>query len=233
MVVEKQRAKTVFEAEMARRIDPGLVEWTKRECFRTRMFPIRARGQRTVRVQYVSELADGPDGATYRLPLSFTRPIPAFSLRVEVVKPATQPKVRQSAIANFQFMKWQESFVAETKLENALLDKELVVAVPDVEKQTVLVEKSDDGHVYFAVHDLPPAAAKDVPPFRPKHVVIYWDASGSRAAGGHEREIEPAEIPAGRLDLSFPTPAGRSGVSAEFSVASATVRTWPAGLCRG
>jgi tetratricopeptide (TPR) repeat protein len=187
-VVEKQWARTVFETEKARRVDPGLVEWTKRDCFRTRVFPIPAQGRRTVRVQYVSELADGPHGATYRLPLSFTRPIPAFSLRVEVVKPASEPQVRQAAIANFRFMRCSDNFVAETKLENALLDKELIVALPDVEKQHVLVEKADDGHVYFAIHDLPPATAEDPPPLRPKYVVIYWDASGSRA-GDHQREI--------------------------------------------
>ena len=187
-VVEKQWARTVFETEKARRIDPGLVEWTKRDCFRTRVFPIPARGRRTVRVQYVSELADGPGGATYRLPLSFKTPIPAFSLRVEVVQPASAPKVRQSAIANLQFMRWTDNFVAETKQENALLDKELIVALPDMEKQKVLVEKADDGHVYFAVHDLPRAAEEPLP-VQPKHVVIYWDASGSRATGDHKREI--------------------------------------------
>ena len=187
--VDKQRATTIFETEKARRIDPGLVEWTRRDHFRTRVFPIPARGQRVVRVQYVSELEDGVNGVSYRLPLGFTQSIPQFALRVEVVNPAAEPKVRQSAVANFHFARWHDSFVAETKLENARLGKELIVALPDVQRQNVQVEKADDGQVYFAIHDLPPTAAAAQPPFRPKHVVIYWDASGSRASIDHEREI--------------------------------------------
>ena len=211
VIVERQWARQVYEALKVRRIDPGLVEWSGQECFRTRVFPIPARGQRIVRVQYFNELAGGPNGATYRLPLSFTKPIAAFSLRVEVVKPASEPKVRQSGIANFKFMKWTDNFVAETKLDNAVLDKELIVALPDVEKQNVLVEKADDGHLYFVIHDTSPVIAKDAPPFWPKQIVIYWDASGSRA-GDHQREISllkslltdwTAASPAVDVDLVF------------------------------
>ncbi len=47
--VEKQRANTVFEAEKNRKVDPGLVEWTNRDHFRTRVFPIPGGGRRVVR----------------------------------------------------------------------------------------------------------------------------------------------------------------------------------------
>ena len=56
--VERGHAREVFEQEKQRRVDPGLVEWTKGNWFRTRVFPIPARGRRTVRVQYISELVD-------------------------------------------------------------------------------------------------------------------------------------------------------------------------------
>ena len=81
VIVEKQRAQEVFETEKARRIDPGLVEWSGRDCFRTRVFPIPGHGQRIVRVRYVTELADGPDGPTYRLPLKLRKPIDFFHPR--------------------------------------------------------------------------------------------------------------------------------------------------------
>jgi hypothetical protein len=114
VVVDKQRARDVFDIERQRRVDPGLVEWTRRDHFHTRVYPILRGGQRTVRVTYVSELSDGAapglGGTVYRLPLGFARPIPAFSLRVEVVKPLAEPKIRQSAAANFHFMRWQESW---------------------------------------------------------------------------------------------------------------------------
>ena len=187
--VDKQRATEIFEAEKRRQVDPGLVEWTKRDHFHTRVFPIPGGGRRIVRVQYVSELEDGPGGVSYRLPLGFARPIPRFSLRMEVVHPAAEPRIARAAPANFRFARWHESFLAETKLEDAVLASDWLVALPKVEKQDVQIEKSTDGQVYFAIHDRPPAAPPERPPFRPKRVALYWDASGSRAAADHEREF--------------------------------------------
>jgi hypothetical protein len=187
--VEKARATEIFEAIKVTMRDPGLVEWTTRDHFHTRVFPIPGRGRRTVRVQYVSELTDSHDGISYCLPLAFTRPIPKFSLRVEVIKPSAEPQIKQSALANFQFSRWHDSALAETVLENAMPGKSLVIALPNVDKQDVQIEKSSDGKIYFAIHDRPPGPRTDAPPLAPKHVAIYWDASGSRASPDHDREL--------------------------------------------
>jgi hypothetical protein len=49
VVVPKERAPQVFETGVRERIDPGLMEWVQGHNFRTRIFPIPARGSRTVR----------------------------------------------------------------------------------------------------------------------------------------------------------------------------------------
>ena len=176
----------MFEAEKWRRVDPGLVEWAKVNCFHTRVFPIPAGGQRIVLGPYVSEL--GGEKPVYRLPLDFDRPVPFFSLRIEVVKPAVRPELREADLRDFDFKAWQESFVAETKLENAVLNKDLVIALPHVERQNVWIEKDEDGEVYFAVHDRP-ARPTPEPPSAPKHVVLFRDASGLRGRTDRTREI--------------------------------------------
>lgn len=189
VAVEKQKGRQVFEEIVRRGVDPGLIEWTKGNNFKTRVFPIPARGTRTIRVEYVTELIGGREDPTYYLPLNFKEKLREFSLRVEVVKPAAEPKIEKGGLANFTFQRWRDSFVAETKLRDVVLTEDLIVALPEVEKQHVLVEKGADGQFYFAVHDFPdvPEEEQTAPP--PKHIVIYWDASGSRAASDHEREI--------------------------------------------
>jgi Ca-activated chloride channel homolog len=157
--VEKHRARLIFETEKNRRVDPGLVEWTSRDHFHTRVFPIPGGGQRVVRVQYVSELNVGES----------------------------------------------DGFVAETNLENVRLAGDLIVALPDVEKQNVQIEKTDHGQVYFVIHDPLPAPPAARPPFRPKRVALYWDASGSRAGVDHEREISLLRT----LLKEWTDPAGR------------------------
>jgi hypothetical protein len=74
---------------------------------------------------------------------------------MEVVKPLAEPTVQQGGLAGFGFEKWRDSYVAETKLEDADLDKDLFIALPGVEKLDVLIERADDGQTYFAVHDYP------------------------------------------------------------------------------
>ncbi len=55
-VVEKQKGHQFFKKILYRGIDPGLVEWVKGNNFKIRVFPIPARGTRTVMVRYPGEL---------------------------------------------------------------------------------------------------------------------------------------------------------------------------------
>ena len=69
--------------------------------------------------------------------------------------------------------------------------EDLVIALPKTDGPQVLVEKADDGQTYFAIQDYPAAAQaadRDSTSAPPRRVVVFWDASGSRA-GDHKREI--------------------------------------------
>jgi len=210
VAVEKQKGRQVFEQIVRQGIDPGLVEWTKGNNFKTRVFPIPANGSRTIRVSYVSELiSHNGEPAMYRLPLNFKDAVKEFALSIEVVKPAAVPTVRQGELVNFEFEKWRDSYKAETKLTDVVLGKDLVIALPDVERVNVLVEKADDGQTYFALHDFPQPPTVTEQNIAPKHVTIYWDASGSRGAADHTREIAVLEkclwqlLPDDRKSIGF------------------------------
>jgi len=191
VVVEKQKARQVFEKEVRKGIDPGLVEWTGGNNFKTRVFPIPANGSRTIMVRYLSELVVDSEGPNYFLPLNFRDKVGKFHVRVEVVKPSAPPKVKRGPLANFSFAAWRDSFVAETEMADARLTEDLVVALPDVSRKNLVVEESGDGEFYFAIHDFPPENAegrdKADPPSR---VAVLWDASGSRGKTDHKRELE-------------------------------------------
>jgi hypothetical protein len=51
--VEKQAARLAFEKEVRKGVDPGLVEQTGGNQFRTRVYPIPAGGTRTVKIEYL------------------------------------------------------------------------------------------------------------------------------------------------------------------------------------
>lgn len=62
VVVEKEKARTVFEAEVRKGVDPGFVEKTSGNNFKTRVYPIPARGVRKIQITYEKEeTADAKD----------------------------------------------------------------------------------------------------------------------------------------------------------------------------
>ena len=71
-VVEKKRAREIYESYKAKRIDPGLLEQVDYKRFEMRIFPIAARGEQRVKVTYYQELDFDHDQATYVYPLATT-----------------------------------------------------------------------------------------------------------------------------------------------------------------
>jgi tetratricopeptide (TPR) repeat protein len=191
VVVDKDKGRQVFEKETRKGVDPGLVEWTRGNNFKTRVFPIPARGNRTVRVSYVSEILTDASGSHYELPLNFKDKLNDFQLRLEVVQAQDKPVVKKNASLNLKFDKWRESFVAESRRTNAIVTGTLVVSLPKTEQQRTVVEKASDGEYYFCLNDFPvdprPADNKPTLPAL-RQVTIFWDASGSRGRTDHTRE---------------------------------------------
>jgi len=189
VVVEKDKGRQVFEKEVRKGIDPGLVEWVKGNNFKTRVFPIPPQGTRTIMVRYLAELVQDQEGTSYFLPLRFKEPVEDFSLRVEVIRPEAPPQVKRGELANFTFAKWRDSYVAETAIKNQAHNQDLVIALPEADKQPVLVEKGPDGDYYFCIQELPPPVKTQGERPVPQRLTIYWDASGSRGKTDHQREI--------------------------------------------
>lgn len=112
VVVTREKARKVFEAEVRKGIDPGLVEWTRGSNFKTRIFPIPANGTRTVRVSYVADVDSSGAEAIYRLPLAFRAPVAQLSIRVEVVRSTEMPQFVGRAPKGLRFGPWRDSQVA-------------------------------------------------------------------------------------------------------------------------
>src|SRR4051812_40096101 len=74
-VLEKQRAREIYESYKQKRRDPGLLEQVDYRTFEMRVFPIAPRGEQKVKVVYYQELNVDHDVATYVYPLATqTRP---------------------------------------------------------------------------------------------------------------------------------------------------------------
>ena len=76
-VVEKQRAREIYNSYKQQRRDPGLLEQVDYKTFEMRIFPIAANARQQVQIIYYQELDVDHDSATYVYPLATVTGQPA------------------------------------------------------------------------------------------------------------------------------------------------------------
>jgi hypothetical protein len=194
VVVPKDEARVVLEAEIRRGVDPGLVEQVRGNVHRTRIYPIPARGTRTVQLRWFSPLAiagtrERPEAA-YRLPLPYRERLPDVALRVEVIRPPLPPDV-SGGFGDLTLARQADRWVAEERLANAPVDRDLLVRLPLPPTRRVDVEVTEGGEAFFSVLEPAPTPSVDdrIRPAGPRRIAIAWDASASRTPAATEREL--------------------------------------------
>ncbi len=195
--VTKEKARVVFEEEQRKNIDPGLVEWSGGNSFKTRIYPIPSQGTRTVRLRYTSILPIGDNGApVYRLPLNFPRKLDAFKLRIES-QDNRKPTLSSPTLSNFNFQDWQRVFVAESEWNNLSMTEDLVVSLPSEQIQGLENGQlksgleTYDGETFAAVSLIIPPIAGTSPSLpSPDTIDIAWDASGSMVKADLDKTLD-------------------------------------------
>jgi Ca-activated chloride channel family protein len=111
-VVEKKRAREIYNSYKSVRRDPGLLEQTDFRTFEMRIFPIAANAEQKVEITYYQELDLDHDWATYVYPLAT----------------ATRPGVDMRATGKFAFAINVKSAVPIRALESPSHGEAFIVA---------------------------------------------------------------------------------------------------------
>ena len=226
-VVEKQRAREIYETILRERRDPGLLEWTSGNLFKARVFPIEAQSEKRVKIVYTQVLPLRANRYRYsyglRSDLLRTKPLRELSLTVTVnsalpLKSITCPThtVRSQRTDHSA----QVEFTAQEYTPNR--DFEVVCEIDGRQSDVVVVphRRGDDG--YFIVQLSPPAAdgnwQRDVlPDGKPLSLVLLCDTSASMDS---EKRKQQAEFVASVLSSL--------GAHDRFQLAATDVGTaWP------
>lgn len=179
VVVPKQEARRILEAEERKGVDPGLMEQVQGNLYRTRIYPIPALGARTIRITYLSDLTVLGDDAAYHLPLCHAGSIDSVSLRVEVAHAPAKPVV-SGGIGNLSLNRWEDRWVAEARLGGGMPAEDLQVRLPSLPEHFTSVEKDAEGKVFFCISSRLPDDDDGAEPWNPRRLAVAWDASGSR-----------------------------------------------------
>lgn len=136
-VLEKKRAKQIYESYKKTRVDPGLLEQKDYRTFEMRIFPIPAKGKQKVLVTYYQELDTDNNWANFVYPLASTtdgatntRTTGRFSLDMKVKSEIPITKMESSSHSNdFAFVKHNEHYwQASLEVKEGDLNRDLVLA---------------------------------------------------------------------------------------------------------
>ena len=137
-VVEKQRARQIYESYKQARRDPGLLEQVDYKRFELRIFPIAAGAEQRVRITYYQELDFDHDWATYVYPLATTtqkgtnqKTTGRFSLSLDVKSEVPLTTLKSPSHADeFSIVKHADDHYWQASLETSGgdLNRDLVIA---------------------------------------------------------------------------------------------------------
>jgi hypothetical protein len=187
--VEKEKATQVFESIERRKVDPGLLEKVEGNNFRTRIYPLPAGGNRTVRISYDEILQPGlVNTLRYNLPLVYAHAIPDFHLAIHIMQ-ASIPPVLEEQPGNLLFKEWNKNYSATADKKDFIPTGSLRFAIPkDPDIPEVVMQKVNHDYFFLANAVInQPASRKRKPGTK---VGIIWDASISGLKRNIAAELE-------------------------------------------
>jgi hypothetical protein len=183
VLVDQPKAKAVYEAAVRGRVDPGLAEVDPEGTFRTRVFPIPAKGSRTIRVRYVAPLFNSHRGEdVYVLPLDIAAPRGGWSISVRATGVTAAPSLTWPGRGPIEMARDGDGFAARGEGTQGL-EGLLILGRPALPE--ALVSRNGLGERFVQLSGPLPARGADTA----DRVRIYWDRSRARLG---EREGELA-----------------------------------------
>lgn len=224
VVVPKEKARVAFETEQRIGADPGLVEAVRGNVYRTRVYPVPARGERTVRLRYTAPLlVVGGEAAVLDLPMPEGR---LGGRRVSVdVELLDCPAPELSGAIDARFEVKGTYWHAESEERDVEPGDGIRLALPKLPRSFSLVERDGEGDVWFLASEAAPEPDSTGAPGI-SSLTVLWDSSGSRAGGDHATELE---LLRGYCEGGFPGPlrlvefSDRAKPAAEFDSADALI----------
>ncbi len=227
-VLEANEARGIYERIVAQVKDPGLLEYAGQRLLRARVFPIPARGEQKIEIEYgeIAKLEGGVGRYTYPLATGgkSTRVKDDLSVRVMLSSKVPLKSVYSPTHKVSVDRKGENNALVGFEERGASLDRDFqllwTVSEKDVGLNLVSFRERESEDGFFVLMLAPKADVKDSE-IVPKDVVFILDSSGSMDGGKMEKAKEAMRFVIGTL-----RPQDRFSVI-RFSTG---VETWSTGL---
>ncbi len=210
VVVEKDKGRKVFETIVRNNVDPGLVEKTAGNNFKTRVYPLPANGSRHVQITYQSRLwqTGKKDGSALPDKKYVYSALPAekldsFSFRITVLKPGNQGNTTlqdNAGIQSFTFTNSTSGNTASFSQKNVTLTKPFEFVIPQnmLADGTTAGNGASSGKIPVFTQDIGkdtyfyfylPIDEAEKPKKLPQKLTVWWDISSSGAKRNIDAEL--------------------------------------------
>jgi len=197
-IVEKQRARAIYEDILRRKKDPGLLEWSGGNLFKARVFPIPGGSEKRIRIQYTQVLPLEGTRLRYRYALrsELLRAHPLRQLRIDVSVSSTMP-IRSIASPTHEVRAKRTDHAAtadfEAEEDTPQRDFEIDIEVERGDALTVVPHRrADDGYFMLLLSPPDPAQGqwqRELTPERgPLDLLLLADTSGSMHRAAREAQ---------------------------------------------
>ena len=183
--VEKAKGRQVFEEIERRGVDPGLLENTQGNNFKLRIYPIAAKGIRTVELRYSESLKRSESNWLYILPMAFGEHLKDFELSVITHGVNRAPRATGS-FGDLAFKRQGKRFEALVTKSNYSPNGILALQIPASDKPQTYTQRFN-GQSYFLA-EVPIASVRHDRRL-PGTVGLLWDSSGSGEKRNHDLEF--------------------------------------------
>jgi len=211
-VVEKQRAREIYETILREKRDPGLLEWTGGNLFKARVFPIEALSEKKIKITYtqVLPLENGRYRYSYALRSEMLKLHPLRELAIDLKVSSAMPlgdvtcpthlaridKTANTAHVEFTAQEYtpERDFEVVVDLSQKGDSPPLPGTVPFLQPVVVIPHRrGEDG--YFMMLLTPPALGgkwqrETLPDGKPMNILILADTSGSMDVASRNSQAE-------------------------------------------
>ncbi len=188
VIVEKDKGRVTYENIVNRGVDPGLLEVTRGNNFRSRVYPLLSEKEKHIVIAYEEELKVTPDGLKYSLPLDMPNKLDSFSFKATIYSDFAEPINNSTNGSKFRHKDDSYTLLSEYTDYKA---KELYeFIIPYFGEQSVQLETYNNED-FFRISLNPDMMLQQKE--KPQTISILWDISASRLNSDIKKDLELLE----------------------------------------
>ena len=182
-IVEKELGRVAYESTIRKTIDPGLLEMTKGNNYKARVYPIPAKGYKEIEITYEQTLVANNEKHSYQIPLNFENKLSHFSIEINAFGKKNIQIIDPSIYNDLKFRNALGVKKAHFKAEN-FTPRNTITLEMRLEDEANLTTYNDYFNFYKSFKPKSRLKAK------PKAITVFWDASYSMERRKLDKEFE-------------------------------------------